>query len=72
LTFKYRWNEAEANQLSIWYDIGGIFGSILGGMASVCFLFLNVFSSNKCFKLDGRKVHGFLHSKVRRFYSGSL
>uniref|UniRef100_A0A914LM58 Major facilitator superfamily (MFS) profile domain-containing protein n=3 Tax=Meloidogyne incognita group TaxID=654580 RepID=A0A914LM58_MELIC len=34
LTFKYRWNEAEANQLSIWYDIGGIFGSILGGMAS--------------------------------------
>ncbi|KAI3422388.1 hypothetical protein GPALN_012906 [Globodera pallida] len=34
LTFKYQWPETEANQLSIWYDIGGIVGSVLGGMAS--------------------------------------
>ena len=35
LTFKYHWAESEANQLSIWYDIGGILGSVLGGIASV-------------------------------------
>ncbi|KAL3082874.1 hypothetical protein niasHS_010676 [Heterodera schachtii] len=34
LTYKYQWAESEANQLSIWYDIGGIVGSVLGGLAS--------------------------------------
>ena len=30
INYKYRWAETEANQLATWYDIGGIFGSILG------------------------------------------
>jgi OPA family glycerol-3-phosphate transporter-like MFS transporter 3 len=34
LTHKYGWAESEANRLAIWYDVGGIFGSVLGGIAS--------------------------------------
>uniref|UniRef100_A0AC34RPA6 Major facilitator superfamily (MFS) profile domain-containing protein n=1 Tax=Panagrolaimus sp. JU765 TaxID=591449 RepID=A0AC34RPA6_9BILA len=34
LTHKYGWSEAEANQLAIWYDIGGVLGSIAGGIVS--------------------------------------
>uniref|UniRef100_A0A0N4Z6V0 MFS domain-containing protein n=1 Tax=Parastrongyloides trichosuri TaxID=131310 RepID=A0A0N4Z6V0_PARTI len=32
LNHNYGWNESIANRLSVWYDIGGIFGSILGGL----------------------------------------
>jgi MFS transporter, OPA family, solute carrier family 37 (glycerol-3-phosphate transporter), member 3 len=35
LTTKYGWDESKTNQLAIWYDIGGIVGSVLGGIASV-------------------------------------
>ncbi|CAD6193484.1 unnamed protein product [Caenorhabditis auriculariae] len=31
LTDAYNWEESQADQLSIWYDIGGIIGSVLGG-----------------------------------------
>ena len=31
LTDAYHWSEAQADQLSIWYDVGGIIGSVLGG-----------------------------------------
>ncbi|CAI4222629.1 unnamed protein product [Auanema sp. JU1783] len=34
LTDAYNWSEAEADQLSIWYDIGGIIGSVAGGYIS--------------------------------------
>lgn len=34
LSGNYHWSEAAANRLSIWYDIGGIFGSVLGGIIS--------------------------------------
>ncbi|XP_023241917.1 sugar phosphate exchanger 3-like [Centruroides sculpturatus] len=30
----YGWEEAEADSLSVWYDIGGIIGSIIGGIIS--------------------------------------
>lgn len=30
----YHWEEAEADSLSIWYDVGSIVGSILGGIVS--------------------------------------
>ncbi|KAI6190289.1 MFS domain-containing protein [Aphelenchoides bicaudatus] len=30
----FMWDEAEANQLSAWYDFGGIVGSVVGGMIS--------------------------------------
>ena len=35
LTHKYEWKETEANQLSAWYDFGGILGSVAGGIISV-------------------------------------
>ncbi|CAI2352923.1 unnamed protein product [Caenorhabditis sp. 36 PRJEB53466] len=31
LTDAYNWEESQADQLSIWYDFGGIIGSVLGG-----------------------------------------
>ena len=31
LTDAYGWSEAQADQLSIWYDVGGIIGSVVGG-----------------------------------------
>ncbi|CAB07662.1 Major facilitator superfamily (MFS) profile domain-containing protein [Caenorhabditis elegans] len=31
LTDAYHWEESQADQLSIWYDFGGIIGSVLGG-----------------------------------------
>ncbi|PAV63101.1 hypothetical protein WR25_17340 [Diploscapter pachys] len=31
LTEAYHWEESQADQLSIWYDIGGIAGSVVGG-----------------------------------------
>jgi len=34
LTHKYTWPETEANQLALWYDIGGIIGSVAGGYIS--------------------------------------
>ncbi|CAJ0954696.1 unnamed protein product, partial [Mesorhabditis belari] len=34
LTENYHWKETEADQLSIWYDVGGIVGSVLGGYIS--------------------------------------
>uniref|UniRef100_A0A0K0EW22 Sugar phosphate exchanger 3 (inferred by orthology to a human protein) n=1 Tax=Strongyloides venezuelensis TaxID=75913 RepID=A0A0K0EW22_STRVS len=34
LAGNYHWSESVANGLSIWYDIGGIFGSVLGGLIS--------------------------------------
>jgi OPA family glycerol-3-phosphate transporter-like MFS transporter 3 len=34
LTHAYGWSESEANQLAIWYDLGGVFGSIAGGIIS--------------------------------------
>uniref|UniRef100_A0AAF5HZ65 MFS domain-containing protein n=1 Tax=Strongyloides stercoralis TaxID=6248 RepID=A0AAF5HZ65_STRER len=34
LSGNYHWSEAAANRLSVWYDIGGIFGSVLGGIIS--------------------------------------
>uniref|UniRef100_A0A914CRM4 Major facilitator superfamily (MFS) profile domain-containing protein n=1 Tax=Acrobeloides nanus TaxID=290746 RepID=A0A914CRM4_9BILA len=34
LTHKYSWHEADANQLSAWFDFGGIVGSIVGGIIS--------------------------------------
>nr|AXS78272.1 sugar phosphate exchanger 3 [Anisakis simplex] len=34
LTEKYKWSEREANALSIWYDVGGFAGSVLGGIVS--------------------------------------
>ncbi len=32
---KFGWSTAEADDLSIWYDVGGIVGSVAGGVASV-------------------------------------
>ncbi|VDP10924.1 unnamed protein product [Heligmosomoides polygyrus] len=34
LTEAYHWEEAKADQLSIWYDVGGIIGSVGGGYIS--------------------------------------
>uniref|UniRef100_A0A7E4VPL3 MFS domain-containing protein n=1 Tax=Panagrellus redivivus TaxID=6233 RepID=A0A7E4VPL3_PANRE len=34
LTHKFHWPETEANQLAIWYDLGGIVGSVAGGILS--------------------------------------
>uniref|UniRef100_A0A7I4YU35 MFS domain-containing protein n=1 Tax=Haemonchus contortus TaxID=6289 RepID=A0A7I4YU35_HAECO len=34
LTEAYHWEETTADQLSIWYDIGGIIGSVVGGYIS--------------------------------------
>jgi len=34
LTHKFGWSEAAANQLATWYDIGGVVGSIAGGIVS--------------------------------------
>ncbi|VDM41398.1 unnamed protein product [Toxocara canis] len=34
LTANYGWTERDANALSIWYDIGGIMGSVTGGFIS--------------------------------------
>ncbi|KAH7730284.1 Protein T10C6.6 e [Aphelenchoides avenae] len=34
LTHQYSWKETEANQLSAWYDFGGILGSVAGGIVS--------------------------------------
>uniref|UniRef100_A0A914CG58 Major facilitator superfamily (MFS) profile domain-containing protein n=1 Tax=Acrobeloides nanus TaxID=290746 RepID=A0A914CG58_9BILA len=34
LTSKYGWAESESNQLATWYDIGGIVGSVIGGIIS--------------------------------------
>lgn len=34
LTAKYGWAESDANRLSIWYDVGGILGSVAGGFVS--------------------------------------
>ncbi|EPB69276.1 hypothetical protein ANCCEY_11638, partial [Ancylostoma ceylanicum] len=34
LTEAYQWDEAKADELSIWYDIGGIVGSVTGGYIS--------------------------------------
>uniref|UniRef100_A0A915DZ69 Major facilitator superfamily (MFS) profile domain-containing protein n=1 Tax=Ditylenchus dipsaci TaxID=166011 RepID=A0A915DZ69_9BILA len=34
LTYKFTWEESEANRLSIFYDVGGIVGSIVGGFIS--------------------------------------
>uniref|UniRef100_F1KWG4 Sugar phosphate exchanger 3 n=1 Tax=Ascaris suum TaxID=6253 RepID=F1KWG4_ASCSU len=34
LTGKYGWTERDANALSIWYDVGGIIGSVAGGLIS--------------------------------------
>uniref|UniRef100_A0AC35U1Z0 MFS domain-containing protein n=1 Tax=Rhabditophanes sp. KR3021 TaxID=114890 RepID=A0AC35U1Z0_9BILA len=31
LNGRYQWEESVANQLSIWYDVGGVIGSIIGG-----------------------------------------
>lgn len=31
LTDAYHWEESQADQLSIWYDFGGIIGSVIGG-----------------------------------------
>ncbi|CAI5453761.1 unnamed protein product [Caenorhabditis angaria] len=31
LTDAYHWQESQADQLSIWYDFGGIIGSVVGG-----------------------------------------
>uniref|UniRef100_A0A1I7XPH1 MFS domain-containing protein n=1 Tax=Heterorhabditis bacteriophora TaxID=37862 RepID=A0A1I7XPH1_HETBA len=31
LTDAYQWKESEADQLSVWYDVGGIIGSVVGG-----------------------------------------
>ncbi|ETN72429.1 transporter, major facilitator family protein [Necator americanus] len=34
LTEAFQWEEAKADELSIWYDIGGIIGSVAGGYIS--------------------------------------
>ncbi|CAF0825875.1 unnamed protein product [Brachionus calyciflorus] len=34
LTNKFKWSESVADQISIWYDVGGIFGGIIGGYVS--------------------------------------
>ncbi|GMS79923.1 hypothetical protein PENTCL1PPCAC_2098, partial [Pristionchus entomophagus] len=34
LTEAYKWDESRADQLAIWYDIGGIIGSVAGGYIS--------------------------------------
>ncbi|GMT10144.1 hypothetical protein PFISCL1PPCAC_1441, partial [Pristionchus fissidentatus] len=34
LTEAYHWDESRADQLAIWYDIGGIIGSVVGGYIS--------------------------------------
>ncbi|KIH47221.1 hypothetical protein ANCDUO_22721 [Ancylostoma duodenale] len=34
LTEAYQWEEAKADELSVWYDIGGIVGSVAGGYIS--------------------------------------
>jgi OPA family glycerol-3-phosphate transporter-like MFS transporter 3 len=34
LSNKFEWHEEVADQISIWYDVGGIFGGIIGGLVS--------------------------------------
>jgi len=34
LTNAYHWSESEANRLAVWYDLGGIVGSVAGGYVS--------------------------------------
>ncbi|XP_069484922.1 sugar phosphate exchanger 3 isoform X2 [Ambystoma mexicanum] len=34
LSHKFQWKEAEADQLSIWYDVGGIIGGTIQGLIS--------------------------------------
>nr|XP_060632828.1 sugar phosphate exchanger 3 [Anolis sagrei ordinatus] len=34
LSSKFKWKEAEADQLSIWYDVGGIIGGTIQGLIS--------------------------------------
>ncbi|CAJ0585976.1 unnamed protein product, partial [Mesorhabditis spiculigera] len=34
LTEAYQWDESKADKLSIWYDVGGIVGSVVGGYVS--------------------------------------
>lgn len=34
LTNKFKWSESVADQISVWYDVGGIFGGIIGGYIS--------------------------------------
>lgn len=34
LTSKFHWSEAKSDEISIWYDVGSVFGGILGGLAS--------------------------------------
>jgi len=34
LTSKFGWRETVAGEISIWYDVGGIFGGIIGGFLS--------------------------------------
>ena len=34
LSNKFHWSESVADEISIWYDIGGIMGGIIGGLLS--------------------------------------
>jgi OPA family glycerol-3-phosphate transporter-like MFS transporter 3 len=34
LSNKFKWEESVADQISIWYDMGGIVGGIIGGLIS--------------------------------------
>jgi len=34
LSNKFGWEESAADEISIWYDVGGIFGGIIGGYIS--------------------------------------
>ena len=42
----FGWDESEANQLSAWYDFGGIIGSVVGGIISVTYFSVMLYLFN--------------------------
>ncbi|RNA18804.1 sugar phosphate exchanger 3 [Brachionus plicatilis] len=82
LTNKFRWTESVADQISIWYDVGGILGGIIGGYISdvlkkrsvVIFTLLTlalpslyIFSDSS----DSKLMNAFLMSIVGFFIGGA-
>ena len=82
LSNKFSWHEDVADQISIWYDVGGIFGGILGGLVSdwlrkrsvVIFALLTlalpslyIFSESS----DSKLMNAFLMSIVGFFVGGA-